>query len=86
MLTGLNSLEMSSLSGNLSGNDSGWSFSGNILRLFGGPELNVEWMAQVWGNSTVGSVSSSSSLSGSVNLDVSDDQGFNIEGLGLQIS
>lgn len=58
-------------------------FSDDILVLLSGPEFNVEWMAQVWGDSTVGSVGSSSSLGGSVDLDVSDDQIFDIEGFGL---
>jgi hypothetical protein len=83
LLSGSDGLDVSSLGGNLFWDDGSDLLSCDVLGLFGGPELDVEWMAQEWGDSTVSSVGSSSTLGSSVGLDVSDDQCLNIERLCL---
>jgi hypothetical protein len=83
LFSSLNGLDVSSSSGDLLSEDLSWLFSGNVLFGLGSEKFNVERMAQEWGDSTVSSVSSSSTGSGSVDLNVSNDQSFNVKGLGL---
>jgi hypothetical protein len=60
-------------------------FSLDSLGLLGGVELDVTVLGQVWGHSTVGSVSSSSSSDSSLDNDVSDVASFGIESFGFTI-
>ena len=53
--------------------------------LLGGVEFNVAVLGQVWGHSTVGSVSSSSSGNGSLDNDVRNIASFGIESFGFTI-
>jgi len=60
---------------------SGFISSRNVLRLLGNVELDVAVGREIWRNTTVGSVSSSSSADGSLRADVSNRALFWVEGL-----
>ena len=62
---------------------SGLSFSSDVNCLFGSPHLNVCLRWQIWTDSTMSSVSSSSSLGGSVNLNVFDGQVLEVFSVGI---
>ena len=59
--------------------------SGDVTGLLSNVELNMAVGGQVWGNSTVSSVSSSSSLNGSLGGDMSDLALLSIETLSLSV-
>jgi hypothetical protein len=64
-----------------------WCFvgSGDSISLFDNMELNVTVRGEIWRNSTVGSVSSSSSTDCSLGTNVRDLAFFNIKTLGLSV-
>ena len=59
--------------------------SGDVTGLLSNVELNMAVGGQVWGNSSVSSVSSSSSLNGSLGGDMSDLALLSIETLSLSV-
>ena len=59
--------------------------SGNFSGLLGNVEFNVTVGSEVWGDSTVGSVGSSSTLDSSLGGDMSDLALLDIKTLGLSV-
>ena len=65
------------------GNLSGFTFSLDVNSLLGGVHLDVSLGREVRADSSVGSVCSSASLGGSINLDVVNDEVFHIFGVSI---
>ena len=61
----------------------GLSFLFDIYGFFGSPHFDVALRREIRANSTVGSIGSSSTLGGSVDLDVVDGDIFEVFGVGV---
>jgi hypothetical protein len=59
--------------------------SGDFSGFLGNVELDVTVAGEVWGDSTVSSVSSSSTLNGSLGESVGDDALLSVETLGFSV-